>query len=312
MRAQVVFAVVCSSLACSQVEEKRRAHDDVERAGDDVVARVEGAPITFKELRRMRDNPYTLGQLQLEHGRETPPPKAREQLALRRLIEQRLFLLEAKRRGLTVEEKEVDDAVLALRRRFPDLASFGAWIQEQGANEESIFESIHADLLVERCRAALEAEASISDDDVQRYYREHSAELQAPGDVRLRIIAVADDDEIDAVIAALRAGVPFSEVARARSHGLRAADGGDTGWIAAAALPAPVRSVVAKLKPGQTYGPIRRGDVRLVARLEDRQPPRALTVEEARPEIERRLRQAWLRAWLADRRAGARIDLLLH
>lgn len=141
---------------------------DALESSADVIARVNGEPITRVEHRRMRDNPLTRRQLQDERGVDGVTPEELDRLALRKLIHLRLLLQEAHRRGITVTEKELDAAIASLRRRFEDLASFGAWMKAQSLDEESLFESVRNDMAARRVAAVLAGSARVGEDEVRR------------------------------------------------------------------------------------------------------------------------------------------------
>jgi parvulin-like peptidyl-prolyl isomerase len=282
-------------------------------AAQETIARVDGEPVTRAELERMAGNPLTLEQARQELGVERPAPADLERIALRNVVRRRLLIREARRRGIRVTDRELDREIASLRRRFDALRSFGAWMKEQGLDEGSLFEAVREDMAVERVRAALEEGVRVSEDDVRRRYAAREAEL-APAEVRLQIIAVRDEATAREVVAALRRGEDFGRLARQRSSGIRARQGGDTGWVRADALASPLREAVAVLEPGESRGPLRRGPDLLVVRLNERRRGAARPLAEVRPELERGLlrekRQAAVEAWLAEREAGSRIELL--
>lgn len=277
-----------------------------------IVARVNGEPVSVAELERMRANPLTLLQAREELGVQEPDADALDRVAMRKLVHHRLVIQEARRRNITVTEEELDDAIASLRRRFGDLASFGAWIKEQGLDEGSLFETVRADMAADRVWAALVEGVRVTDEQVQRYYDAHADELRRE-EVRLRIIAVRDEATAGEIVAALRKGADFGRLARQRSMGLRAAKGGDTGWVGAETLRPPLREAVATLKPGEARGPLRRGPELLIVLLEGRRPGSTRTLAEARSEIASRLlpagRQEVVRAWLAEQEKSSSIEV---
>jgi parvulin-like peptidyl-prolyl isomerase len=282
-------------------------------AGQETVARVDGEPVSRAELERMAANPLTLEQARQELGVERPGSRELERLALRNVIHRRLLIQEARRRNLQITEQELDREIAALRRRFEDLRGLGTWMKEQGLDEASLFATVRDDLAADRARAALVDGVRVSEDDVRRYFDAHEEEF-GRGEVRLQIIAVRDQAAAREIVAALRGGADFGRLARERSSGVRARQGGDTGWVCADALPSPLREAVAILKPGEARGPLRRGSDFLVVRLSDRRRGGAEVLAEVRLEIERRLlaerRQAAVEAWLAERELKSTIELL--
>lgn len=282
-----------------------------------IVARVNGEPLAWAEFQRMRANPLTLRQIQQKLDVLDPDAKEKEldRLALRKLINRRLLLQEAGLKRITVTEKELDEAIAALRRSFEDIGSFGVWMKEQDLDEQSLFGSVRADMLADRVRAALVEEVRVTDKQVQQYYESHKKNLKAD-EVRLQIIVVKDKVTAEEVLTALREGKDFASLARQRSIGRRAAKGGDTGWVSSETLWPPLQKSVGAMKAGEAGGPLQKGNEFLIVRLEERRPGRTKTLAEARPQIEPRLlaakRQEVVQDWLAAREKDAKIEVLLR
>jgi parvulin-like peptidyl-prolyl isomerase len=280
-----------------------------------VVARVNGEPVSRAEFQRMLGNPVTRSELQQERGVENPDPKELERLALRKVIHHRLMIQEAVRRKIAISTEELDSAIAALRRRFEDLESLGRWMKEQGLDDQSLFETIRGDMMTARVWGLLVEGVRITEQEAQRYYASHKEDLMSGEEIRLRIIAVKDKAAADGILASLKRGASFSHLARLRSVGLRAANGGDTGWVDSRTLPAPLQKVVPLLKVGDVGGPLENASGQfLIVGLEGRRPIRARTLAEARPEIERRLlpalRQAVVTTWLTEQEKKAKIEVL--
>jgi hypothetical protein len=161
-------------------------------AEPDMVARVNGDPVTRAELQRMLADPLTRRRLQQEHNVQDPDGKELDRLALQMLIKHHLMLQEAGRRKLVVNEQDIDHAITALRGRFKDLRRFGEWMKEQGLNDRSLFETLRAEMLVNRVRAALVEDLRVTGEQVEEYYEVHKKDLKTDWEVRLRIIAVKD------------------------------------------------------------------------------------------------------------------------
>jgi parvulin-like peptidyl-prolyl isomerase len=189
------------------------------------------------------------------------------------------------------------------------------WMHERGVDDKSLFDALRTDMLMKRVTAALVEKVRPTDAQVQEYYKAHKEDLKTPGEVRLRIIAVKDKAAAQEIVAALQRGESFRRLARERSIGLRAAKGGDTGWVAVETLQPPLRQAVDALKVGEANGPLPRDAEFLIVGLAARRPGRTKTLDEARPEIEQRLlpakQQEAVQAWLKEQEAKSKIEVLL-
>lgn len=279
------------------------------------MARVNGEPVTRAELRRLLATPAERSRLLQESGVQDPDGQELERLALRTLIDRRLILQEAARRKFAVTEQDLDNAVTSLRRRFADLRSFGAWMKEEGLDDQSLFTTLRNEILAARVGAALAEGVRVTEEQVQQYYEAHQEDLRTD-EVRLQIIVTKDATAAQGILAALKDGDAFGDLARKRSIGRRAAQGGDTGWVDAATLWPPLRDAVAAMKVRQAGGPLQRGAEFLIVRLDGRRPGRTRTLAEARSDIERRLlpalqRQA-VQEWLAQQEQRSQIEVLVE
>lgn len=286
-------------------------------AEPEIVPRVNGEPVTRGELERMLAAPLTRDQLEREFGGEKPDREKLERLALRKLIERRLILQEAGRRNFRITDQDLDKALVALRRGFKDLRDYGMWMKERGLDDKSLFETIRADMLMKRVMGALVEGVRLTEESVETYYEAHKEDLIIGEEVRLRIIVVKSKAAAEEVVAALRKGESFSRLARVRSLGLHAAQGGDMGWVNFEALPPQLQKAVGMLKAGDVGGPLQKGaDEFLIVGLQDRRPVRAKSLAEARPEIKQRLlpvkQQEAVQAWLTEQEKKSKIEVYMQ
>ncbi len=287
------------------------------RAADpQIVARVNGAPVTLDELQRLLNDPLEQERLRRESGTPAPDRQALVSLALQELIHRQLLLQEAARQEFSVTEDEVDQALQTLRSRFDSLEEFGQWMQARGLDDHSLFGTLRTQILTKRVWTLLVEDVRLSRDEAEQYYTDHKDELKSGETIRLRIIAVRDAETAEAIKVALQKGVPFSDLARRRSVGRLAAKGGDTGWIDPGTLTPQLRRIVRRMKPGDIAGPMNpsENDFLLVG-LQKRRSLQAENLSEAMPEIRRRLlpakRRQAVRTWLAEQMEQAKIEVLL-
>jgi parvulin-like peptidyl-prolyl isomerase len=282
----------------------------------DVLARVNGDPITRAEVERMLADPLTRRMYLRAQGRRKPESEELSRWVLRQLILQRLTLQEGARRNVTVGERDLDEAVAAWRGRFKTAAKFQRWLKVRRLDERALREAMRRDLMVSRATAALLEGLRPADEEVRAYYEAHEAAFTLPEEARLRIIAVKDSAAADEIVAAVEQGEDFERLAAERSMEARALEAGDNRWTPLSTLPPPLRQAVETLEPGEISGPLQGGAEFIVVRLEERRPARTKTLEEARPEIEQRLlprrRREALQAWLTAEEERARIELFVE
>ncbi|RJQ75451.1 MAG: hypothetical protein C4519_15870 [Desulfobacteraceae bacterium] len=190
-------------------------------------------------------------------------------------------------------------------------------MKERGLDDRTLFDTIRAQVLMTKVWGALVKDVKVPEKQVQVFYEAHKEDLAIGEEVRLRIIAVQSKMEAEEVLAALRKGASFRRLARSRSQGTLAAQGGDTGWVNSGTLPPALRPHVAALKTGDVSGPIQKDENEfLLIGLQGRRVLRAHSLIEARPEIERRLlpekQREVIAAWLTDQEKKSAIEVLLQ
>ncbi len=115
--------------------------------------------------------------------------------------------------------------------------------------QRMIHEQIRNILTSERIKKLLD-ETPVSEAELQRIYQEQVSQPAAM-EYRARHILLKTEDEAKQVIAELNKGADFVELAKTRSIGPSAVEGGDLGWFALNQMVQPFANAVAKLKPGQ-------------------------------------------------------------
>jgi len=107
--------------------------------------------------------------------------------ALQRLIDRRLMLAEVDRYAPPEPpEAEVNARVASLERRAPDVLAFEIALTKAGLTREELRRQLRDTLRIESYLQQRFASAiQVSDDDVVRYYREHTAEFLRDGQPRL-------------------------------------------------------------------------------------------------------------------------------
>lgn len=310
LRWVVLLTLITIALTLISREEARGA------AADEVVASVNGERLTRADLQPLLLNSAGMNALPGEAGDIGVSPESLEQLALRKLIHRHLLLQEASRRGITVVEQEVDQAIGSLRQRFPDLKSFGTWMNDQGLDERSLFEAIRSGMLTNRVTADLVENVQVAGQEIEDYYSTHKDSLEAGEEVRFRIILVRSKQAAEEILAELHAGKDFGRLAREKSLGQLARQGGDTGWLDALSLPPLLAVARDRLQPGDVAGPLQKADDEyLLVGLSDRRSLPLTSLAAARPAIEQRLlvikQGEVIQAWLENQEKAAEIENFL-
>ncbi len=125
------------------------------------------------------------------------------------------------------------------------------------------------------------------------------------------VIAVADEATANTVLAAVKGGQPFAELARQYGIGATKATGGEMPWVSfklpltegnTHGVPMPLAQVITGLAPGATAPqPLQAGDGWLIVRLESKRPMQVPTYDAAKEDIRRQLQDEAMQAALGQR-----------
>jgi len=121
-----------------------------------------------------------------------------------------------------------------------------------------------------------EAKASVNEAAMKKVYDEAIGQMKKEPEVRARHILVETEDEAKAVIAELKKGGDFAELAKSKSKDPGSADGGDLGYFTKDQMVPEFSEVAFKLDKGQLSEPVKSQFGWHVIKVEDkreRQPP---------------------------------------
>jgi len=201
-------------------------------------------------------------------------------------LDREILQQEARRRRIQVEELDLDRA-MARDGRSTDDAAF----------REKLREALMVESLL---RAVLEESSKITAADEERFFEEHPELFHQPESLVLRQILMDDEKSAQALRNQL-IEKPEGFVEAARRHS-SSADGGSLRVYALDALPREVSLALHSVEPGEISPVVKMPPGFLIFLLEERREQRSISLDEARPAIQARLRES--------RGTGVRTELL--
>ena len=265
-----------------------------------VVARINGEAVNKAEFEK------TIAAIERQN-RAPVPPTERDRIfrgVLDQMIATRLLAQEAKARKLSVTDAEVDAQIDSIRKRFGSDEAFNTALAAQKVTLDEVKSDTRQDLIINKMlEAELGPKIAVTPDQIAKVYKENPTAFQQPERVRAShiLIAVAADAPPDVKQAALakaktvlqsaRAGKDFGALAKEFSQDPgSAAQGGDLGVFAAPQMVPPFSEAAFKLKPGGISDVVETEFGYHIIKVVEKQAGRTVTLEEAKPELERRLR----------------------
>jgi len=294
------------------------------------VARVNGVAITRGDFER--NLAYVLQGESLSEEEEEPAAAATATDEVRgevldRLIDEELLHQEARKRNLVAGAEAVDAEISEARAQFETPEAFAAALAKGALTEESLRALIARNLSIQRLvEEGVAATVAVTDEEVRAYYAANAESFAIPEQVRARHILVQFgevDDAIakeakraraEALLAQLKGGAGFEELARANSDCPSAAEGGDLGFFERGQMVPEFDAVAFTLKPGETSGIIETEYGYDILRVEERKPAGVIPEQDAAPQITEFLRgqkmEGAVEALVKQLRAAANIEKL--
>jgi len=281
-------------------------------ADDVVVAKVNGATFTKKDLEIEVDRlipQATFHRKVTEEKRKLYYDKAIEALVNRELQYQ-----DAVAKGVEVDKEKVNAQMENIRKRFTP-EKYKAGLEKEGITEEKLRAQVEKEVLVQTMNEKKETEARISEKDVKEYYEKNPSKFKQPDTVKLRIITTTDEKKAQDILAKIKAGEDFGDIAYKMSEDPYRVKGGDLGYMHKGMMIPEIEEAASKLKVGEVSDIVKVENAWFIIKLEDKKPEHMLSFEEIKGELKKELEKNRIQdlkeAWITDLRAKAKIEVLL-
>jgi len=148
---------------------------------------------------------------------------------LDRMISEEVVNQEAKAKNISITDKDVADEIAAMKLDYGNDANFQSFLAQYGMTEDDLKNELKLSVIV---RLLLQSEVAITDEQVQAYFDENKATLGGTAEqVRASHILVTDKAVADDIVAQLKDGADFAELAAANNPDSTAQTGGDLGFF---------------------------------------------------------------------------------
>ncbi len=144
---------------------------------------------------------------------------------LEQLISERLIAQEAAKLGIEVTDAEVQQEIdrLIEENYYGMKEYYEQALAQYGITEELLKDNIRTDL---QLSAIVRSKIEVSEAEVEEYFRENQDDFNIPEEIDVRHILVETEEEAEEVLALLRAGEDFAELAKEHSQDPGSADKG--------------------------------------------------------------------------------------
>ncbi len=156
-----------------------------------------------------------------------------------------------------------------------------------------------------------QVELQLTDEKLKDAYKKKVAAASHEDEVHARHILLKSEKDAKDVIAQLDKGADFAMLAKTRSTGPTAANGGDLGFFTHDQMVKPFADAAFKLKPGEyTHAPVHSQFGWHVIKVEDRRAAKVPTFEELKDELKDEAARSLVAEIVAKAEKGAEITIV--
>jgi peptidyl-prolyl cis-trans isomerase SurA len=298
---------------------------------EEIIARVNNQIITRTEFLHSKE------ELKKEAQQQDPVNAdkliaERDKDVLRDLIDQELLLAKGKDLGITADT-EVIKKLDEMRKdmKLDTMEELEKAAQSQGISFEDFKQNLRNQIITQQVIGKeVGSRLAINKVDEQKFYDEHKSEMEQPETIRLSEILISTDakpndssDEAqrlqaaqakaDDLLAQIRKGAKFEDVAKKNSDGPTAAQGGDLGVFKRGTLAKELEDKTFAMKAGDVSDVIRTKQGFVILKVTEHHNAGVPPLSEIEPRIQdalymRKLQPA-LREYLTKLREDAFIDI---
>ena len=275
----LLSVALAGQVACDNAESKSQS---APRA----VSVVNGEAISIEQFQKALDDLKDEGKGFLANAEQER--KLKREL-LERMIDERLLMQEAKKKNITVDEHILNGALQPLFKEYPAGGVEKELLKKGKSLEEYKRETARLLLLQKLLKREVSDRVAVSKGEIEKYFDEHRSDFMEPEKIRVRQIVSKSEEEAKALRKRILRGESFEKLARENSLGPEAARGGDLGYFSKGSMPPAIEEACFKLFSAHVSQVVASPYGFHLFMLVDRKPARELTLQQASPEISRRL-----------------------
>ena len=321
MRKLAPRALWAAALACAAAPFAARAE-----LVDRVAAVVNGDPIALSEVEQ-RAAPE-LAQMRVPLAERA---KARDKVihqALDAVIGDRLLDAQVKENGIEVSDQEVDAGIADVKKQNQvDDQQFEALLANEGFTPAKYREFMRQHMArMKLINAKVRTKVKISDEDVKAAYAAWAKDEGSDAEIHARHILVqvkpnasaeevekAHQKALEIAAQARKPGADFVELAKQKSEGPSAEDGGDLGFFRRGVMVPAFDNAAFKLRPGEVSDPVRTNFGWHVIKVEERRSVDVQSFDEVKDQLREKLAREQLdrlgNEYIAELRQQATVDV---
>lgn len=259
--------------------------------GDKAAATVNGERITETELDERVEQIAAMYGYDLNTAQGLVTMAFLREQILENMIEEKLILKDAEKRGIVIEQTRVDEEMGIIKQIYATDEAYQSFLAERKFTEKDLLKYIRNELVFDALFNEITKDITETTQDTKAYYDENPDEFRVKETIKARNIVLKTEEEALAVIARLDNGEDFAQLAAELSIDPTAKDNqGDIGYFNEDDNLVPeFKDAAFALEVGEyTKTPVQSTYGFHIIKVEDKKPAAMRTYEEVKEELKSR------------------------
>ena len=228
-----------------------------------------GSVVVDRVVAVVNDEIITMSDLQREEALRKHEAGRNDRLVLEDMIDRKLQMAAAKRTGMDVTDKELDEAIAdIIKRNKMDMLQFTMALSKEGLTLEQYRAELREQITLSRLfNKYVRSGVNVDEAEARAFYQNNPKTYSLPEEIRVRQIflslpdkaapeqAAAVREKAQSVYARAQKGEDFIRLVREVSQGATASQDGDLGFMQRGDALPEIEEAARPLKPGDSSSP---------------------------------------------------------
>jgi peptidyl-prolyl cis-trans isomerase C len=232
---------------------------------------------------------------------------------IEKLIARELLYQESQKKGIKVDQKEIDEQLTALKGRFPSEAEFKNGLSTMNLTEAVLRSQLERDLAIKKLLDdQIGEKVAVSEKETRAYYDGNLENFKKPEQVRASHILIKVDPgaeeakkaearkKIESLQTKLKKGEDFGALAKEYSEGPSGPKGGNLGFFGRGQMVKPFEETAFTMKSGQVSEVVETRFGYHLIMVTERKPGSTFSYEEVKDRLEQYLKQQKVQEAIAE------------
>ena len=250
------------------------------------LAEVNGTSITYNQWLSTFQNTISRYDNNTLSNMDQPAINALKNSVLKQMINSELLLQQAVQEKIDISDDEINSEIEKIKENFPSPEEFDNILKTNNMTLNQLKENIKKNLMITRVLDNAKSKINITDEELKEYFDDNEESFFEAEKVHARHILVETEEEALEIILQLKEGiVDFAELAKEKSTGPSAENGGDLGFFTKGQMVKEFEDAAFALQPGEISDVVKTQFGYHVIKCEEKKDEHQPTFEESKEQI---------------------------